>query len=568
MGFYFRKSISAGPFRFNLSGSGIGMSVGVKGFRIGSGPRGNYIHMGRGGLYYRASLGGTPRNSPHRNPNIVHGYKPEPSPGDPAHQVETGNITEMVPSSGTNIVDQINEKMSLPRLWPWALGLGLLLALVANGQPGAERFALPILFLTAASTAVCWWWDQTRKAVVAMYDLSEEVAASFERFVSAFEKVGLASRVWNVDTAKRTNDWKRNAGAGQLIGRKLAVFTHAVPSVLKTNISVPCIKGGKQHVHFFPDYVLIAEGRRVGAISYDLFEVLWNTTIFIENEGVPPDSQVVGHTWRFVNKNGGPDRRFNNNRQIPEVRYQQMGLRGSGGFQKILHLSRVEDRSAFDAALSGLRTKIASLNNTHSIDAPRTLLTHDGANDEDANLNKWGLVAVAALSLAMAAAIYLAAPEFPKEEPAAAIPQIVEIPKPLPQVAQAALVKKPKDALSIYPYRDSGNAGNFETEAAGNVTEFYRHLETSDGDGAVQLVVPEKRDSGPLSAGVLSAKYSDLREPLHLDNVDLGRNGAVLARYSYMPASGLKCVGIARVTTEKRNEEILISSIKSRESCR
>ena len=37
MGFYIRKSISAGPFRFNLSGSGLGMSVGVKGLRIGSG---------------------------------------------------------------------------------------------------------------------------------------------------------------------------------------------------------------------------------------------------------------------------------------------------------------------------------------------------------------------------------------------------------------------------------------------------------------------------------------------------------------------------------------------------
>lgn len=57
MGFYIRKSVSAGPFRFNLSRSGLGVSVGVKGFRIGSGPRGNYVHMGRGGLYYRASLG-------------------------------------------------------------------------------------------------------------------------------------------------------------------------------------------------------------------------------------------------------------------------------------------------------------------------------------------------------------------------------------------------------------------------------------------------------------------------------------------------------------------------------
>ena len=56
MGFYLRKSISVGPLRFNLSKSGVGVSAGIKGLRFGVGPRGNYVHMGRGGLYYRATL--------------------------------------------------------------------------------------------------------------------------------------------------------------------------------------------------------------------------------------------------------------------------------------------------------------------------------------------------------------------------------------------------------------------------------------------------------------------------------------------------------------------------------
>ncbi|MFQ2071491.1 DUF4236 domain-containing protein [Aeromonas veronii] len=56
MGLYLRKSVSVGPFRFNLSKSGVGVSAGVKGLRIGTGPRGNYVHIGMGGLYYRKSL--------------------------------------------------------------------------------------------------------------------------------------------------------------------------------------------------------------------------------------------------------------------------------------------------------------------------------------------------------------------------------------------------------------------------------------------------------------------------------------------------------------------------------
>jgi hypothetical protein len=55
MGWYIRKAFSAGPVRLNLSKSGLGLSFGAKGARIGAGPRGLYTHFGRGGLYYRSS---------------------------------------------------------------------------------------------------------------------------------------------------------------------------------------------------------------------------------------------------------------------------------------------------------------------------------------------------------------------------------------------------------------------------------------------------------------------------------------------------------------------------------
>jgi hypothetical protein len=60
MGFYIRKAFNFGPFRINLSKGGLGTSVGVKGLRISSGPRGTSLHAGRYGLYYRQKLGGPP----------------------------------------------------------------------------------------------------------------------------------------------------------------------------------------------------------------------------------------------------------------------------------------------------------------------------------------------------------------------------------------------------------------------------------------------------------------------------------------------------------------------------
>ncbi len=56
MSAYLKKAFSFGPFRLNLSKSGIGLSFGITGLRIGTGPKGPYIHAGRGGLYFRKSL--------------------------------------------------------------------------------------------------------------------------------------------------------------------------------------------------------------------------------------------------------------------------------------------------------------------------------------------------------------------------------------------------------------------------------------------------------------------------------------------------------------------------------
>jgi hypothetical protein len=57
MGFYFRRSVGVGPFRINLSKSGVGWSVGGRGFRTGVSARGRrYTTFGLPGtgLGYRS----------------------------------------------------------------------------------------------------------------------------------------------------------------------------------------------------------------------------------------------------------------------------------------------------------------------------------------------------------------------------------------------------------------------------------------------------------------------------------------------------------------------------------
>lgn len=46
MGFFIKKGINFGPLRLNLSKSGLGLSFGGKGLRLGTGPKGAYIQGG------------------------------------------------------------------------------------------------------------------------------------------------------------------------------------------------------------------------------------------------------------------------------------------------------------------------------------------------------------------------------------------------------------------------------------------------------------------------------------------------------------------------------------------
>jgi hypothetical protein len=54
-------------------------------------------------------------------------------------------------------------------------------------------------------------------------------------------------------------------------------------------------------------------------------QVKFSQMSFIEEEGVPSDSEVIGETWKKTNKDGSRDRRFASNYQISRTRGEKMG---------------------------------------------------------------------------------------------------------------------------------------------------------------------------------------------------------------------------------------------------
>lgn len=359
MGFYIRKSISVGPFRFNLSKSGVGISTGIKGFRVGMSPRGTYVHVGRDGLYYRVTV---PHSGPRRPPrSIERPFNPDATQPirnpDPVvmHAIESVETISIEDSSSADLVAEMNAKRKRIRFWPLVL-LGTGGLCIAAAQLNAPRWVMIAAgAIGLAATLAVAIWDQLRKTTVLMYELEPEIENKLEQLQTAIKKLASCGGTWHVSAKGRVTDWKRNAGAGHLVSRRgIRIGTVTNPAYVKTNVATPSIPVGRQTLYFFPDKVLVFEPHGVGAVSYENLNVHASPTQFIESESVPRDATIVDYTWRFVNKKGGPDRRFNNNRRLPITLYEDISFTSSSGLNELIQISRTGCGSDLQSAIAAL----------------------------------------------------------------------------------------------------------------------------------------------------------------------------------------------------------------------
>ena len=354
MPFYLRKSISVGPFRFNLSKSGVGLSVGVRGLRIGTGPRGHYIHAGANGFYYRASLGHPGQK---RTPaaTALTSSPPRSLPADDVEMtdIESGDVLAMTDIRLQDVVGEINRRCRQVRH-------SSLLGWISGGTAAAIALAIKnpaVLAIVLPAYLVGRWLDSYRRTTVLFYDLEPTFADAYRRFIEAFEGMARCAKTWHVSAEGKVLDlatWKRNAGAGVMIKRSPASLRLQLPGVVKSNLDPPSVRVGRQELYFFPDMVLVLDGHKAGAVTYDKLQIDVLHARQIESEGVPSDARVVGHTWQHPNKKGGPDRRFAYNKQIPVCLYEELHLGSATGLNELVVLSKLGAAEPFGSVAKAL----------------------------------------------------------------------------------------------------------------------------------------------------------------------------------------------------------------------
>ena len=334
MGFRLRKSINlGGGFRINLSKSGIGYSWGVKGYRV--------TKTAKGTTRTTVSIPGTGISYVHETgKNNGSGSQIRNSPSSPQYvpaidsnhydtQIIVNNVTEAMVSEG--LEDMLASANRALKLDKFANVCFLITAVLG--------FVFPILFLVALAFLIMKFFVRAIGTIDLDYSIEPDQQAVVDGRIKPMIEITKCAKVWRIVQTSKVIDIKYTAGASSTVNRTACKATTKPPFPFKANLDVASFKAGKETLIFLPDKLFIIQKSKIGALNYSDINISSRTTQFIESEFVPKDARIVGQTWKYANKSGGPDRRFKDNRQLPICLYGEIELTSTLGLNTVIMYS-------------------------------------------------------------------------------------------------------------------------------------------------------------------------------------------------------------------------------------
>jgi hypothetical protein len=206
-------------------------------------------------------------------------------------------------------------------------------------------------------------WDRQRTHVALHYELDPAESASYQHLCAGLQALASTARLLRVDARQVHGDWKRNAGATTALHVSPAlVYPPGSLPWLETNVPVWTLRWREGHLAliFLPDRLLVERDRSTAALPYAQAHVTTAFNSFIESGIVPPDARVIAYSWKYVNKDGGPDRRYKGNHQLPVTDQAYIGFQSATGLNLMLQASNRENATVFVQSLQSFRPLICA----------------------------------------------------------------------------------------------------------------------------------------------------------------------------------------------------------------
>lgn len=382
MGWRFRKSFSPIPgVRLTISPSGVTTSIGAGPFRITHGARGTAATInGLGsGLSYRHQLSTPPSK------NSRQSFLPEPSPSPyqiPSLHAQAAEMSN-IESAGSSVLTtqgltEFQRVIQHTRQESYKIKQELRAANLTEKELGRtssnwsnswlkkrlfkKRFAEILAKYEEAKDRTAELTEQEiLTKVQTEIDLPDTVRTSFSRMSDEFALMARSQKIWDTTSERATNKIAERTSASRMVTREEVTFKLSSCELIDSAWRVPYLanaNGGD--LFLYPGFVLYF----VSADAFALLEINdlkieFSTTSFQEDEVAPRDSKQVSRTWAKVNKDGSPDRRFNDNYEIPVMEYFKLTLSSKTGLNEEYLISNVDAALRFSQAWEQFISTIA-----------------------------------------------------------------------------------------------------------------------------------------------------------------------------------------------------------------
>ena len=330
MGFRFRKSINlGGGFKINISKSGVGYSWGTKGFRV--------TKKSTGGTRTTASIYGT-------------GLSYVSETGKKKHSAGSKGKQPAVQQPDLNTYDTRNIENSVASGMV-SEGLEEMLALASKAIKTYKAITVVFWLSVVAGFMEAGFWlisiacfiggivCRKKGAISLDYDIDEDMKAEIVEQMQPLIKITECDKVWRLTQTSKVLDSKYASGAANTVKRKLCITSTKATFPFRTTEKIASFRTDKEVLLFLPDKLLILQGSKIGALNYSDIDFDGHTTRFIEDEKVPKDATIVDQTWQYVNKSGGADKRFKNNKKLPICLYGKLEMTSASGLDTVIMFS-------------------------------------------------------------------------------------------------------------------------------------------------------------------------------------------------------------------------------------
>lgn len=375
MAWSYRRRVKLIPGVYlNFSRSGISTSIGIKGAHITVGTQGTYLNLGipGTGIYNRGKISPSNTNPIENIKTITSTINKELE--NSIISVEVENITSQDMQGIKNAIITANkqrEELSkdiqkikhillfthIKLYVSYIFIVGLIIKKIAKN--------LLVDIKTQKESIIELQKHSDNSYVKLEIGFDDELKKKYDRLIESFKNLMTSHRIWDVVREVYQDRRITRSAASKLEDKKQVRFElKSLPDIRSESSALFMKNAIGPDLYVYPNFIVMyGKNGNFGLIEFKELDFQMSSVRFVETDTVPIDSKIIDRTWLKVNKDGSPDRRFKENRQIPIVQYGQITMKTASGMNEEFEFSNYEACMQFATNFNEFKSIVTSLPN-------------------------------------------------------------------------------------------------------------------------------------------------------------------------------------------------------------